>query len=345
MERRSMLAATAGFALSALNLPDAAAVDRRVASAEAGALRVGKGEVTAIRQMTRTLGDTAAEFGGAHARRMAVQYLTGNVGPWLEGRYTEATGRQLFAATSQLVHLCGWMVQDEGNDDHHQGLAQRYYAHAFALAEEAGDAELAATALRGMAVQAIDLGPRGRAVALRLSERCVEYADGLEEPKAIAYFQATLADAAALDGDRRLAKEALARSQSAIEKAAAAPGESWASHFSTGRWAHHTGMILARLGDLESAREHLHHALDIHGLDRRRSRAIVLGDLGNVHLRQGDLDGALAVWGEFVDCAEGVQSVKISDALTDMRIRLSGHGRTSGVSELDARAAALMGET
>ncbi|TQK51886.1 tetratricopeptide repeat protein [Streptomyces sp. SLBN-118] len=305
---------------------------------------MGKGEVAAIRQMTRTLGDTAAEFGGAHARQLAVQYLTGNVGPWLEGRYTEATGRELFAATSQLVHLCGWMVQDEGNDEQLQGLAQRYYAHAFALAEEAEDAELAATALRGMAMQAIDLGRRGRAVALRLSEKCVEYADGLDEPKAVAYYQTTLADAAAQDGDRGLAREALARSQSAIEKATAAPGESWASHFSTGRWAHHTGMILARLGNLESAREHLHHALDIHGLDRRRSRAIVLGDLGNVHLRQGDLDGSLATWGEFIDCAEGVQSVKISDALTDMRVRLSRHSKAPGVSELDGRAAVLLGD-
>ncbi|WP_234351507.1 MULTISPECIES: hypothetical protein [unclassified Streptomyces] len=200
--RRTLLAATAAFALSALNLPDAEAVTRRVSAAGAGAVRVGAADVNAVRLMTRSLGDAAAEVGGAHARQLAVQYLTGTVGPWLEaGRYTEAVGRQLFAAASQLVHLCGWMAQDVGNDDHHQGLAQRYYAHAFALAEEAGDAELAATALRGMATQAIDFGPRSRAVALRLSERCVEYADRLDEPKAVAYYQTTLADAAALDGD------------------------------------------------------------------------------------------------------------------------------------------------
>ncbi|QGV82827.1 tetratricopeptide repeat protein [Streptomyces ficellus] len=342
MERRTMLAATAAFALSALNLPDAEAITRRVATAPANALRVGAGEVAAIRQMTRTLGDTAAEYGGAHARRLAVQYLADNVGPWLNGRYTENTGRALFAAASELVHLCGWMVQDEGNDDHHQGLAQRYYAHAFALAEEAREPEPAATALRGMATQAIDLGPRGRAVALRLSEKCVEYADRLEEPKAVAYYQTTLADAAALDGDQQLARTALAKSQNAIERATAAPGESWASHFSTGRWAHHSGMILARLGDLDSAREHLQHALDVHGLDRRRSRAIVLGDLGHVHLRQGDLDGALAAWGDFVDCAEGVQSVRITDALTDLRVRLTRYDKAPGVAELDGRAAALL---
>ncbi|WP_406365569.1 tetratricopeptide repeat protein [Streptomyces sp. NBC_01546] len=281
-----MLAATASFALSALGLPDAEAVTRRVSTAPSGAVRVGAGEVAAIRTMTRTFGDAAAEYGGAHVRQLAVRYLTSSVGPWLDGRYSEATGRGLYAATSELVHLCGWMAQDEGGDDHHQGLAQRYYAHAFALAEEAGAAELAATALRGMATQAIDLGPRGRAVALRLSERCVDYAD------------------------------------------------TWTK----------AGMILARLGDLDDAHEHLQHALDVHGLDRRRSRAIVLGDLGDVHLRQGDLDGALTVWSEFIDCADGVQSVKIADDLTDMRVRVSRYGKAPVVAELDGRAAVLLGD-
>ncbi|MFF4661895.1 hypothetical protein [Streptomyces sp. NPDC001282] len=54
---------------------------------------------------------------------------------------------------------------------------------------------------------------------------------------------------------------------------------------------------------------------------------------------------ASAAWGEFIDCADGVRSVKISDALTDMRVRLSGHSKTSGVGELDCRAAALLGDT
>ncbi|WP_267891428.1 tetratricopeptide repeat protein [Streptomyces sp. IGB124] len=128
-----------------------------------------------------------------------------------------------------------------------------------------------------------------------------------------------------------------------MERATAAPGESWASHFSAGRWAHHSGMILARLGDLGGSREHLQHALDVHGLDRRRSRAIVLGDLGDVHLRQGDLDGALTTWSEFITCADGVQSVKVTDALTDMRVRLSRYGKNSAVAELDGKAAALLG--
>lgn len=70
-------------------------------------------------------------------------------------------------------------------------------------------------------------------------------------------------------------------------------------------------MFLARLGDLDAAEEHLHLALGIHGLDRRRTRAIVLADLGGVRLRQGDVDGTLATWRDFLDCADGIRSVKV----------------------------------
>lgn len=218
-------------------------------------------------------------------------YLTHDVAPWLEGHFTEATGRELFAAASQLVHLAGWMAQDEGDTLELRGLAQRYYAHSFRLAAEAGDPELSATALRGLAVQCVDLGCRAEAV--QLGEACVECGRHLDNPRAVAYYEATLASAAAQDDDRRMATRHLALSKTAIGKPTAAIGDSWAAH-SPGRWAHESGMILSRLGDLDAAEEHLHLALGIHGLDRRRTRAIVLADLGGVRLRQGDVDGAMA---------------------------------------------------
>jgi tetratricopeptide (TPR) repeat protein len=296
-------------------------------------VKVGRGEVMAVRRMTSVLGDAAAELGGGHARHLAVRYLTEDVAPWLDGSYSEATGRELFAATSQLVHLAGWMAGDEGN----QGLAQQYYAHAFRLAAEAGDAELSATALRGMAVQAIDLGHPASAV--RLSEECVHHGRSVRDPRAVAYYQATLANAAALDGDRRTATAALTASQSAIEDAPKTPGESWAAHYSVGRWAHETGMILAQLGDLGAAEDHLHHALAIHGLDRRRTRAIVLADLGEVHLRRDDTEAALAAWGDFLDTAEGIRSVKVTEAAASMRARLHRLKNVPAAQQLDQRAA------
>jgi hypothetical protein len=343
VDRRIFLTASSGGALSFLGVPDPDALTRRVRDTPASAVRVGQGEVQAIRTMVRTLGDNAAEYGGGHVRRIARSYLIENVGPWLNGCYTESTGRALYAATSQLTHLLGWMCQDEGDDRGHQQLARHYYAHSWRLAYEAGEPELAATALRGLAVQSIGLGPRHRAEALALAERAMNHASQLDDPRARAYFESTFAEAAALDGDHTAATKALSASQVHIERTAGAPpGESWASHFSIGRWAHASGMILAKTGDLTAAEGHLHQALEAYGLDRRRTRANVLGNLGEIHLRQGDLDGALIVWAEFLDCAEGVQSVRVRDAAEDMRIRLARYPHDTTARELSERAGRLL---
>ncbi|MET7852315.1 tetratricopeptide repeat protein [Streptomyces avermitilis] len=340
VDRRSFLTASSGYALAALGLPDPESITRRVHNAPAGSLRVGRGEVDAIKIMVKTLGDSASELGGGHARHLAVRYLTEDVAPWLNGKYTLATGKELFAAASQLAHLAGWMAQDEGDNSDLQGIAQGYYAHAYSLADEAGDPELAATALRGLAVQCINLGYRAEAV--QLSEACVNYGRNLPNPRAVSYYNATLAHAAAQDDDRPLARRHLAVAEAAIGKHVTGPGDSWAAHYSPGRWAHETGMIYNRLGDLTAAEKHLHLALDIHGLDRRRTRAIVLADLAGVRLRQGNADGAMSTWSDFLNCADGVRSVKVRAAIQDMRVRLRRFPDVPEAQELRTRAAALV---
>ncbi|WP_435882545.1 hypothetical protein [Streptomyces bobili] len=99
-------------------------------------------------------------------------------------------------------------------------------------------------------------------------------------------------------------------------------------------------MIHAKLGDLAAAEEHLHLALDIHGLDRKRTRAIVLADLGQVQLKRGNTETALATWSEFLDCADGVQSVRINDGLTNIAARLPGIVDSPAAAELGERIAA-----
>ncbi|WP_405491872.1 hypothetical protein [Streptomyces sp. NBC_00096] len=59
---------------------------------------------------------------------------------------------------------------------------------------EACDPELSATALRGLAVQCVDLGYRAEAV--QLGEACVDYGRNLDSPRAVACYEATLANAA-----------------------------------------------------------------------------------------------------------------------------------------------------
>ncbi|MGW5121698.1 tetratricopeptide repeat protein [Streptomyces noursei] len=332
VDRRQFFAASAAVGLAALDLPHAEAVTRR--ANRPGPVGVGMGEVSAVRTMTTTLGDAASELGGGHARHLAVRYLTLDVRRWLDGRYTEKVGRELFAATSELVHLIGWMARDEGN----QALSQQYNLHSFRLAAEAGENELAATALRGLADQAIDLGHLPTAV--RLAEACEQRGRKLANPKALAYYRNTLARATAADGDRATTAKMLTSAQTAIEHAPARPGQSWASHYSHGRWAHESGMIHAKLGDLTAAEEHLHLALDIHGLDRKRTRAIVLADLGHVQLKRGNTAQALATWNDFLNCAEGVQSVRINDGLTNIAARLPSIHDVPAAHELSERIAA-----
>ncbi|WP_345945185.1 hypothetical protein SALCHL_004725 [Streptomyces albus subsp. chlorinus] len=235
------------------------------------------------------------------------------------------------------------MSQDEGDDKRHQDLTRHYYAHAWRLADEAREPELAATALRGLAIQSIALGPRRRAESYALAEKAMSYTKHLNDPRARAYYESTYAEAAALDGDRAAATKALSASQTHIESTASAPpGESWSSHFTIGRWAYASGMILAKMGDLTAAQEHVQHATETYGLDRRRTRANVLGHLGDIRLRQGDFDGALSAWSQFLDCAEGVQSVRVRDAAEDMRVRLARYPHDTTARELSERASGLL---
>ncbi|MER5569089.1 hypothetical protein ABT083_23150 [Streptomyces goshikiensis] len=111
-----------------------------------------------------------------------------------------------------------------------------------------------AIALRGLAVQCVDLGYRAEAV--RLGDACVDYGRHLDNPRAVAYCQATLANAAAQDDDRRMATKHLAMSETAIGKPTVAGGDSWAAHYSPGCWADESGMILSSLGDLDAAEDH-----------------------------------------------------------------------------------------
>ncbi|MFI1585087.1 hypothetical protein [Embleya sp. NPDC020630] len=194
VERREFLAAT-GAVLGLLSLSDAPSASA-APLARTGTVRVGAGDVVRVRAMTTALGNAAAELGGGVARTAAARYLTDEASPLLDGTYTDTTGRELHAAVGELAHLIAWMAQDEGAS----GLAQRYFARAHRLGDLGADRELASTALRGMAVQAIDAGHR--ATAVRLAEECVRHAQPLADPRAHAYYETTLAQAAALDQDR-----------------------------------------------------------------------------------------------------------------------------------------------
>ncbi|EDY42781.1 hypothetical protein [Streptomyces sp. SPB074] len=65
----------------------------------------------------------------------------------------------------------------------------------------------------------------------------------------------------------------------------------------------------------------------------------MLADLGHVQLKCGDTETALATWAEFLDCAEGVSSVRITDGLTNVSARLPRIAHSRAAAELAERIA------
>ncbi len=334
VERREFLLSSA-YSVGALALPDLESVTRPV-TARAGGARVGAGEVAAVRRMTRALGDAASELGGGHARYLVAQYLTTDVARWLRGSYSERIGRDLYAATAELVHLAAWMAQDEGR----HGLAQRYYIQSYRLAEEADDAEGRATALRGLSAQAAQLGHVQEAV--RVADAAARWAPRLDDPRVVAWLHGMRAEAAALAGDRTAAIAALSEAERMIDRAPVHPGDSWGAHFTIVNFTRDAGTVLHRVGDLAGAGQQLSAALNAPGPMRQRTRALILAHLGEVRLAQGEIEAACEAWAAFLTAVEGVQSDRTREALRTMRRELQKHRDVLCARDLEERAAAVL---
>jgi hypothetical protein len=117
--------------------------------------------VTRIRDTTRCFADIDDTCGGGHGRSAVAAYLLTEVTPLLQVTTGKARP-DLFRAASELAYLAGYMAADGGA----AGLGQRYFIEAIRLADEAGDPLVRATALRSMAVLAIELGHPTQAVDL-----------------------------------------------------------------------------------------------------------------------------------------------------------------------------------
>jgi len=153
LRRRTLL-----YSLAATTIPAALTAP---ASRPAPARRAGASDVKRIRTMTSSFGDVDDLYGGGHARTAAAAYLTQEVTPLLQGT-TGAARPVVFTAAGELAYLVGWMAADAGQP----GLAQRYYIQTIRLADEAGNPLLRASALRSLAVQAVELGHGKQALDL-----------------------------------------------------------------------------------------------------------------------------------------------------------------------------------
>ncbi|QKW08110.1 Tat pathway signal protein [Streptomyces sp. NA04227] len=344
MERRQVLS-TATYSVTALALPGAAwwqskaRQDGREKSATRG---VGRGEVDSVRDMVSLFSRMDQRHGGGHARTAAVQYLTSDVAGYLKGRFaTDRVRREMFSAAGELAYVSGWMAFD--NSEH--AIAQRYFVLAVKLAAEADDGPMAGHVLRAMAHQAVDLGQPRSALDLASASMAGErYSTAA--PRERALLGVVHARSLAAVGESSAAAAALVRAEDDL--AAARPGDEEPERvffFQEASLAHETACTLRDCGDLDGAlRQFSRSARTRKTSTFTRTHAVTLGYLGQVQIRQGNLEEACGSWAQALDSMDGVRSGRTRRTAQEMRAALSPF-RKRGVrvaTEIDARARAYL---
>ncbi|GAB6901367.1 hypothetical protein [Kineosporia succinea] len=280
MDRRSFLNATSLYAFAALTIPPR---PWEIPKRSASSVNAGPAEIERIREMTAQFARADDLFGGDHALPPTAAYLTSAVLPLLHG----STGRhrpELFTVAAQLTYLAGWMSSDAGR----AGQAQRYYISSARLADEANDGPARATALRALALQAVELGHHQRAV--ELAEAACSALPRGANPRLRAWTSGMLAEAHAASGDRWSAQACLRSAETDVERASSTAG--WTGGYGVPALEHQTGSILTYLGHPDQAVPHLQAALNDRSPEQRRSRVLISARLATAQLISGSPDAA-----------------------------------------------------
>ncbi|MFF4924169.1 Tat pathway signal protein [Kitasatospora sp. NPDC001261] len=342
LSRRQVIGGSVYSAIGAVLPPEPwwqnrlAAAQRRVPLSR---LTVSPVEVEAVREAAAFFSSRDQRLGGRAGRAALTTYLRTDVADYMAGRFpSEQVRRDLAAAAGELVYVAGWMDFDAGR----QGSAQRGFEVALALAAEADDAPLAGHILRAAAHQAVDLGHPGR--ALQLAEASMDrrrYGQASSREKSL--LGVVHARALAASGRRQDALTALLRAENDLSNAApAGSGEDPArvGFFGEASLAHETACTLRDLGDLQGAETQFQHSVRTRLLPFARTRAVTLGYLGDVQVRQGHIEAGCATWDQALDAMVGLQSARARSTVVQMRRSLSPvRGRGGSVAaRLDRRA-------
>ncbi|GAA4612823.1 Tat pathway signal protein [Actinoallomurus liliacearum] len=256
--RRSVLT-TGLYSLAALAVPTAPAPR----SATGGAAAAQQ-----VRDTTRHLADLDDLYGGGAARAAVAAYLTRHVVPQLHAASAIAARPAMFAAASECTYLAGWMAAD----DMCSALAQRYYVQAIRLADEAGDPIARARVLRGLSLQALELGHSSEALAV--ADAALDAIRGGCPARTRAWIVGMRAEALAAVGRSREARSDLRTAERLLEAADSPPKNEWTGNYRRESWQHQAGTLLARLRDPE-AETHLAASLASRRTVERRTRALI----------------------------------------------------------------------
>ncbi|MBT2383155.1 hypothetical protein [Streptomyces sp. ISL-11] len=326
--RRGVL--TAGMYSAALAVPLFPDLAGRAAHASTGrTVRIGEAEVTTVRTMTEKIADILDELGGGHARPMAAAFLVNTVAPYLKASAPEKIRKDMLAAASDLVYLTGWMAMYERE----HGLGQRYYTKALKLAGAAEDHITYCRTLRGMSLQASNLGYGAK--ALQLADAAAE-ASPKAGPRLKAFLAGQQAHAASMTGDRHTAFTRLRETEAALSKADSR--REAIGGYDTSAYQFHVSHVLYECKDLEGSIRAMRESLKAQPRQQRQGRVHSNGLLAQRQFDLGHVEAACATWHAFLDDYVQLSSARGDEHFDTMRRRVRQYATTRAVRELAERA-------
>ncbi len=326
--RRSVLGA--GLYSVALTIPGWPDVVERAEAVKKGRdLRIGFGEVDMVVQMTEKVSEIDDQFGGRTARPLAATFMVNTVAPYLRAEAPEDVRKAMLSAASDLCYLTGYMAVDEGL----HGLAQSYYLKALELAGGSEDHLTYCTTLRGMSVQAVDLG-HGQD-ALRLADAAAA-ASPKAGPRMLAFLKGQQAHAAAQDGNRTAALRFIRDAEVAMERAESR-GKPLGS-YDPAALNYHVAQVRYELGDTLGSIEALQESNRVRFSVYRRGNVRMRALLAERQLEVGHLEEAVKTWHEALDDYPLVRSGRADQRVANMRRMIRPHLRHHGAAELYERA-------
>jgi hypothetical protein len=279
--------------------------------------------------------------GGGHARHQLADYVTTVVTPLLRANDSStATGRGLYEAGADQLYLLGWMAYDDG--DH--ALAQRYLLQALRLAQEAHCPELGAHVLAGLSDQATLTGHPDQALQLARAGRA-----GLSDTNShacLADLWALQARAEAAMGDAGGAARSVLKSQREADAIQLDDEPEWARFIDL---AYLNGEYAHAFRDLDRPAETERFAMVSADEASRQSRArrgsLAHATLARSALATRDLEAAAAEATTTVRLAVAVKSSRSTEAVNDLRERMTDHRSSPAVSEFFELTDALLPDT
>jgi hypothetical protein len=275
-------------------------------------------------------------YGGGHARQSLIQYLSGDGGRLLRGRYPEAVRGALLSAVAEATLLAAWMSYDAAPLS---GLGQRYFIQALGLAQAAGNRLLGAGILDAMSHQATYTGRFQEAASLARAARTGT--TGIATASLTAHFHTMEARALARLGDAKACDRALAEAIREFERRRPENDPEWFQYFDEAELSAELGHCLR---DLNRASDAAHHAqrstATADGSSFGRSDFFATMVLADAYLAGGEPEQACDTALTALTAGEKIRSGRCVSYLREFGEHLALIGESAAVREFHEQALA-----